>query len=224
MRKYPLVTNEFYHIVNRSIAKFKVFNNDNDYQRMINLIYYYQNGKTAISYSRYIQLPDNLQKTILKNLRKNKQDQIVRIVAYCLMPTHIHLLLQQKQDNGIQWYMSNILNGYSRFFNIAHKRKGPLWESRFKNILVDNDSQLLHLTRYIHLNPSSANITKKPEDWKWSSYDEYLTRKDSVNSISNHYDIINLKPGEYRHFVEDRIHYQKQLSEIKYLTLENYTG
>jgi putative transposase len=79
------------------------------------------------------------------------------------MPTHIHLVLRQLKDGGISKFMSNILNSYSRYFNIKHNRKGPLWEGRFRKVLVGSDEQLLHLTRYVHLNPVTACLVDKPK-------------------------------------------------------------
>ena len=70
--------------------------------------------------------------------------------------------------------MRRLLNSYTRYFNEKIKRKGPLWEGRFKKVLVNSDEQLLHLTRYVHLNPVSAGIVEKPEDWPCSSYREYI--------------------------------------------------
>ncbi len=78
------------------------------------------------------------------------------------MPTHIHLILKQLKEDGISAYMSKILNSYTCYFNRRTKRKGPLWESRFKRVEVTSDEQLLHLTRYIHLNPVTAHIVEEP--------------------------------------------------------------
>lgn len=111
-------------------------------------------------------------------------------------------------------------NSYSHYFNNRHKRKGPLWESKFKNIRVETVEQLLHLTRYIHLNATSAGLVDNPEDWRWSSYNEYLVGEENICRFK---DIINIDTKDYREFVEDRKDYQKEISRIKALLLENYT-
>ena len=140
------------------------------------------------------------------------------------MPTHFHLLLKQLKGNGISKFLSLIENSYTRFFNLTHRRKGPLWESRFKSVHIDTDEQLLHLTRYIHLNPTSAKLVNKPEQWKFSSYYEYLERKPSKSDICRFSDIISLNAKQYKEFVEDRISYQQELSLVKKYLLDNYTG
>jgi len=89
--------------------------------------------------------------------------------AYCLMPNHYHLLLETPQgelSRGMQW-----LNGvYTQAFNRRHHRLGHLLQGRFKAILVEKESYLLELARYVVLNPVRAGLTKRPEAWRWSSY------------------------------------------------------
>jgi putative transposase len=133
----------------------------------------------------------------------------VDIIAFSFMPTHIHLILKQLEDNGISNYMSRILNSYSRYFNIKHDRSGPLWECRFKNKHIEDDEQLLHTTRYIHLNPTTANLVDKPEDWEFSSYNEFI--KPYTRKICNSDVLPDFTPEKYKEFVDDQISYQKDL-------------
>lgn len=89
--------------------------------------------------------------------------------AYCLMDNHYHLLIETPVGNlskGMQ-----LLNGvYTQKFNRIHKRVGHIFQGRFKGILVDKDSYLLELSRYIVLNPVRAKMVALPHEWKWSSY------------------------------------------------------
>jgi len=221
MRKNPLVAGEIYHIFTRSIADFKVFNETGDFERMKHLVRYYQ-VKNDVKFSNFIDLKIVLKEGVdnsLELLLKDKE-KLVQVIAYCLMQTHIHLILKQLAKNGIPKYMKDILNSYSRYFNIRHRRKGPLWESRFKSALVDSDEQLLHLTRYIHLNPSTAKLVEKPEDWKFSSYSEYLSRENNITSFCQFNDILDIEPTSYRRFVNDRISYQRELTKIKNLKID----
>lgn len=210
-----LVKGSVYHVINRSIARYQVFNTDNDYLRMIQLLRFYQKQDPPTKFSQFLRSEsaqnigfDQYFQMILKDYEK-----LVEIIAYCIMPNHIHLVLKQLKENGISIFMSNVLNSYTRYFNLLHKRKGPLWESRFKHILVDKDEQLLHLTRYIHLNPCSANMVKKPELWEYSSYLEYL--KPNNDNITCYNDLMEIDPKDYQKFVNDRKDYQRQLSIIK---------
>lgn len=222
-RKQPLVAGQYYHIFSRSIAQFIVFNNDNDYTRMLNGLMLYRFLNFNYKYSRFRELDKNKQDDILNGL-ENKSPVLIKIVAYCIMPTHIHLILKQSTDSGISQYMSKILNSYSRYFNTKHQRVGPLWAGRFKSVLVDNDEQILHLTRYIHLNPASAGLVENPEDWKFSSYLEYINRDNKTKRICEFGDILDFTPENYKKFVEDRKSYQQQLSLIKNILIDDYSG
>jgi len=220
IRKEKLVTGEIYHIFNRSIANFEIFNSATEFLRMKNVIRYYQIKKPCLRFSLFIEPAikqgfDNY----LMSMAQGKE-KLVNIVAYCIMPTHIHLILRQLKENGISIFTGNILNSYSRYFNTKHRRKGPLWEGKFKNILVKTDEQLLHLTRYIHLNPVTANLVNKPENWTTSSYREYLLELNNKEGVCCYNDILNINPISYRKFVEDRIAYQKELATIKGLLLD----
>ena len=181
---------------------------------------YYQRKNLPQKFSDFIEnLSDQELREKLKGLIEEK-DKLVDIVAYSLMPTHIHFILKQLDDAGISRFMSNLLNSYTRYFNLTHGRKGPLWQGRFMSILVERDSQLLHLTRYVHLNPTTAGIVNRPEDWSYSSYREYLKTIPPEEQMCAYADLIDLSPQDYRKFVEDRISYQKELAVIKHLTLE----
>ena len=221
-RKEPLVNNHYYHIFSRSIAKYEIFNNSEDYQRIVNILDLYRYADFNYKYSGFNELSIINQGAIWASLRKT-ENYLIEIAAYCLMPTHIHLLLKQVADHGITKYMAKVLNSYSRYFNIRHKRTGPLWASRFKSVLVSDDEQLLHLTRYMHLNPTSAGLVKAPEDWPHSSYLEYIGR-DKLEDICSFSDLIDLTPKEYKKFVLDRKSYQRGLTRIKNILIDNYTG
>jgi len=218
-RKDELVNNEFYHICSKSIAGYIIFNNDREFFRMLALLKYYQIEVVPARFSHFIKnigikgFDAKFEKSF------DKKNRLVRIVAYCLMPTHVHLILEQLKDEGISRYMSNVLNSYSRYFNTLHKRKGPLWQGRFKSILVDGEEQLVHLTRYIHLNPTTSQIVRAPQEWIYSSYREYLERNDE-QKFCLFDDVLEISAGEYKKFCEDRISYQQELAKIKSLVLE----
>jgi putative transposase len=137
------------------------------------------------------------------------------------MPTQIHLILKQVKDGGIKKFLGLISQSYSQYFNSRHARKGPLWEGRFKNILIKNDEQLLHLTRYVHLNPVTSFLTNDPGDWKYSSYREYAGEIDIDKRLCSFEDILKIDKVSYKKFVSDQIDYQRQLAIIKKVVLED---
>lgn len=218
IRKIPLVTNETYHIFNKSIAGYEIFNTKEEFLRIVEVIKHYQPAKTKIRFSKREEIKND--DSISPLPRLPQENKLVEIIAYCIMPTHIHLILKQTVDKGISTFMSLISNSYSRYFNLKHKRKGPLWENEFKNVLITSDEQLLHLTRYIHLNPVSAFIVNRPGEWTASSYKEYLGEVADAQKICNFENLLNIVPSSYREFTEDRISYQRELAQIKHLILE----
>jgi len=176
LAKVRLVTGNIYHIFNKSIAGFKIFNNDTEFTRMLDSIKFYQN-RNSLKFSDFIRREEDY-RAKLNDLLFSNREKFVDIIAYCLMPTHFHLILKQSRDSGISLFLNNTLNSYTRFFNSKHNRKGPLWEGRTKKILLETDEQLMHLTRYIHLNPVTSYLVDNPEDWQFSSYKEYITDND----------------------------------------------
>lgn len=99
--------------------------------------------------------------------------------AYCLMPNHYHLLIKTPDANVSQGMKQ--LNGvYTKRFNKKHSRIGHLFQGRFKGIIVEKDSHLLELCRYIALNPVKTNLAALPHQWPWSSYKEIITNKQII--------------------------------------------
>jgi len=215
IRRFPLVRGEVYHVFNKSIAGYRIFNNDTEFIRMKEVVSYYQWEVRETKFSRW---RNTKNKGIVE--RNAKDDKLIDIIAYCVMPTHFHLILKQLKDKGISVFMSQISNSYTRYFNLKHKRKGPLWEKEFQNVLVSTDEQFLHLTRYIHLNPVTAFLADKPEDWPVSSYREFLEEVEDGEKICSFKNILDITPKQYKTFVDDRISYQRGLGKIKHLILE----
>jgi putative transposase len=215
-KKRVFAVGSFYHIMTKSIAGYQIFRFETDYERMLQIMQYYSYEDVPIRFSYYKRLKDD--KHQKKAADFDKLDKLVDIISYCLMPTHIHLLLTPLKENGISLYMKNLLNSYTRYFNTRNNRKGPLWQSRFKDVIVENDEQLLHLTRYIHLNPTTSGFVDKPEDWKYSSYNEFIG--ENKKHICKFNDYLDIDPKIYKEFVESRIDEQKELAFIKSLALE----
>ena len=216
-RRNPLLNGHIYHIFTKSIAGFKIFKSNLDYERIKNLFKYYRIQNAPLKYSAFVEIKNKEEFNQNKNIAT---EYLVEIIAYCCMTTHIHLILKQLKKDGISIFMGNVLNSYTRYFNNKTKRKGPLWESRFKNVVVESDEQLLHLTRYIHLNPTTANLVNEPHDWKFSSYKEFLGEIQEQERICNYSECLNIDPSDYKEFVTSRISIQQELSKIKGLCLE----
>jgi putative transposase len=220
-RLVPLVNENYYHVVNRGIAEIPAFQNRWNYKRFVSYLSYYQNIDVPGRFSFFLQLSKNERIKILSEMKKEKHFY-VDIIAYCLMPTHFHLLLKQTVDNGISIFMSKITNSYTRYFNVKNGRKGSLFQGNFKAVKIDNENQLLHVSRYIHLNPYSSGIIKSLSEidkYDHSSLSEYLHLNGNMcqkNVILSYFN----KSYSYKDYVFDRAEYQKELEFIKHLVLE----
>jgi putative transposase len=162
--------NGFYHIYNRGVEKRDIFVTEQDY-------------KVFLKYLKEIlSKPPDINKIItiftlqgasfkgIPRQPKNYFDQ-VKLLAYCLMPNHFHLIIQQTEKFLIEKFMRSLATRYSMYFNKKYHRVGKLFQGHYKAVLIDNDNYLLHLSRYIHLNPQE--YTKDLIN-AYSSYAEYL--------------------------------------------------
>lgn len=220
-RKTPLVTGEIYHIFNRSIARQPIFTTQLHYQRMIELIQFYIFQKPPIRFSYYNRLQMKQKNNFFENLVKNHKHQ-VEIYAYCIMPNHLHFLLKQTEENGISKFLSNIQNSYAKYHNTKHDRSGSLFQELFKGVHIETDEQLLHVMRYIILNPYTGHMVKELSDlerYQWTSFPEYMgKRKSFVNTemISG----LFRSTEKLKQFIFNQADYQKMLDKIKHLILE----
>lgn len=207
-RKQPLANGQYYHVFNRGVAKLPTFINPNDYKRFVETVLYYQLADAKPRYSFYN-----------SRIQLDTKNKLVELIAYSLMPNHFHLLIKQNTDDGISNFVRKLCNSYTRYINIKHKRSGPLFQGRFKAIMVDSNEQLVHLSRYIHLNPLVGYVTKNLESYPWSSYLEYINgskgfcEKDIILGQFK-------SKEEYRDFILDQESYGKELELIKHQLID----
>lgn len=209
-RQTFFVNNNFYHIFNRGVEKRIIFKSNPDYQRFLATAYYYQFAGPKPKFSTH---------TRFRQQDFHAKPRIVEIVCYCLMPNHFHLILRQLKTNGIQEFMKKVLNSYTKYFNTKYKRSGHLFQGAFKDVPIEKDEHLLHLSRYIHLNPYAAGITNKPEQFAYSSYQGYL--ETPAGEIAAHPILQFFKTTQqYKQFARDQKDYARNLETIKHLLIE----
>jgi putative transposase len=157
----------YYHIYNRGVAKQNIFNDSQDYKFFLCYI------KEALSPSKKEEVSFSLRGRTFKALKRPVRNfnQTISLIAYCLMPNHFHLLLQQIEKRSMTSFMRSVITRYAKYFNKKYDRIGTICQGKFKAVLIENDRYLLHLSRYIHLNPSeyTKDITKA-----YSSYADYI--------------------------------------------------
>lgn len=220
-RKVPLLNGEIYHIFNRGVEKRTTFVTSRDYERSIQTMDYYLIQNPPIRFSYFLRISKEAQSFVVEKLQL--LNKLVDILAFCLMPNHFHFLLRQRCDGGISKFVANFTNSYTKYFNTKNNRVGPLFQGTFKAVQIKDDQQLMHVSRYIHLNPVSSFVIEpnKLENYAWSSYLDYIQQREAemIDTIT----VLSLfkEKETYRDFVLDQIDYTRSLEEIKHLTLED---
>ena len=164
--------------------------------------------------------PENY-KFLLTRVKDNSSKFDITVVAYCLMPNHYHFLLRQDGEHTIGKFIQGIFNSYTKAFNKAFNRKGTLFEGPFKALLVEKETHLLHLCRYIHRNPLEAGLVTSLDDWPYSNYLEWVGRRSGnlydEKFVQNHF----VTSDEYESFVLDYFPSKSVNQTIQTLSLEN---
>lgn len=143
----------------------------------------------------------------LKRILKTKKLFNYDIYAYCLMSNHVHMVIKIQND-FLSKAIQSLTASYAQYFNKKYKRKGPFVQNRFKSKNVENQKYFLEVCRYVHRNPEKSYIAKT-EDYKWSSYKEYIGKERLINKkILLHY---------YNDDLNEFIKYTKNISDIEEL-------
>lgn len=218
-RVTPLVNGEIYHIFNRSIARQPIFTQTKEFQRFIEVIDFYRFKNPPARFSHYNRLTSEQKRIMLDSLYGSGSD-LVEIYVYSLMNNHFHLLVKQIKDNGIKLLISQIQNSYAKYFNTRNDRTGSLFQEMFKAVRIETDEQLIHVARYIHINPVTSFEIKNMEElaqYPWTSFVDYMGRRElallTKGVIMNHF----IDKEELKQFTMDQIDYQRTIEKIKHL-------
>ena len=166
-RKKEFYQGGYYHIYNRGASRGSIFFSEENYLHC------------------------------LKLMKKYLEHYNISLIVYCLMPNHYHFILRQDSEKSISFFMRDIFNSYVQAVNHQQHCTGALFEGRFKHIHIEKDEYVLHLCRYIHLNPVNANLVSSPADWKFSNYLDWIGKrngqltdidfmKDNFNTCENY--------------------------------------
>jgi len=220
VREFTFQNRSIYHVFNKTIENKKIFFGNPYCSIFLEIVKYYRSSNALISFSRLKDLKAALCQKLIEKTCIEASYQI-HILAYCLMPTHFHMLIEQTADEGIQKSMGKILNSFTRYYNRKNHRIGPLFLPRFKAVQITSDSQLMHVSRYIHLNPYSSKIVKEKKsimNYPYSSFSDYLNNR---NSMCMHKEpILSLfsnKPSLYKSFVMQNADHQQMLEHAKHV-------
>lgn len=220
-RRLKIVPGEIYHVFNRSVARQPIFLTTKDYQRGLDVLKFYIYRRPPLSFSHYKRLSSEERQNFLESLNKLTEKQ-VELFAFCLMPNHFHLLIKEITEGGITNLLKNFQNSYAKYFNILSNRSGALFQSQFKLVRIETDEQLIHVARYVHLNPLTSYVINKAEqldNYAWCSFSEYLNNQPQIISKKL---ILSLFPSveAFKQFTYNQIDHQRKLNKIKHLAIE----
>ena len=178
--------NGYYHIYNRGVEKREIFLDDQDYH-------------VFLSYLKiYLSPVDDLEKVSPSKKLKNYYGE-VELLCYCLMSNHYHMIIKQHSSTAIIGFIRCVSTKYAMYFNKKYKRSGHLFQGVYRAVTIDSEPQLVHLSRYIHLNPDPAGLLQYP----YSSLHNYLGK--IKQTWINHEEIMSLfskiSPNPYLSFL-----------------------
>lgn len=184
-----------YHILFRGINRQNLFEEEKDYEKMLEII------------------------------KEVKEEKGFRIHGYCLMTNHVHLFICEKETGDIKKIMHKILTKYVGWYNYKYSRSGTLIGNRYKSEPIEDESYYLNLLRYIHQNPIKSGISQNMEDYKWSSYSEYI-KKSAKEIVDTEVFLLMFSEEEkraielFKEFHEENETLDFYISETKKLTDE----
>ena len=203
MRDLVFTNGEYYHIFIRGVDKRKIFIRKHHYEKFIATIEHLMHFGTA-------------QQHVITRQNQAFQKKL-SLICYCLMPNHYHFLIRQLEDEAISDFMHRLNTSYTKNFNLDRRRTGRLFEHTFKAVHIENEDQLLHVSRYIHLNPLVACLIDDLNIFFWSSFLEYIGKRESV--FCEKREILQYFPDnscqKYREYVIDYVDYARSLQQIK---------
>lgn len=206
----------FYHVYNRGVDKRKIFKIKNDY---VVFLHFLKEYLLPLDHPELKKLQETWSRRKPINCYKD-----IKLLSYCLMPNHFHLFVEQKSQNGLKTFMQALATNYSMYFNRKYNRIGPLFQGRYKAVLIENEAYYLHISRYIHNNPRELFTRVRPlQNYSFSSYKDYLGKRkcDWLNTKQILISFKNKRTGinSYQEFIEE-FDEEKDLDEIADLTLE----
>lgn len=203
---------EFYHVFNHSVASIPIFKGTRECVIFLDCLKFYLQSNPPTKFSTY--------RKSRQSFPVKLEEKLANIINYCIMPDHFHFTLKEERQHGIKQFVQKISNSFAHYFSLKYKRRGHVFEDKFKAVHIETEEQLIHLSRYIHLNPVTSYLVEKPEDYPYSSYKIYIKRESS--DIIDSSPILNNFSAKlaYQEFVLSQKDYQRTLGEIKHLLFE----
>jgi REP-associated tyrosine transposase len=142
-----------YHVINRGNCRQEVFHKDSDFQAFVSL------------------------------LREAREKHPVKLMAYCLMSNHFHLLLSPEKADDLSKFMQWLMTSHVRRYHRHYRTSGHVWQGRYKSFIVEEDGHLLTVARYVEGNPVRINLVPSADEWPWSSHGERLNGGNLIDGL-----------------------------------------
>jgi putative transposase len=175
-----LADDSIYHVINRGNGGQVVFQKDKDYEVFVNL------------------------------MKEAKIRYAIKIFAYCLMPNHFHIVVMPHQSEDLSKWMQWLLTSHVRRFHKHYGTSGHIWQGRYKSFLIQKDSHLLTVLKYVEGNPLRAGLVNSANNWLWSSHGESIHKGD--HSLIDEVPVE--LPKEWSKFVNESIS-EKELEKLR---------
>lgn len=183
-RRPEYLASHYYHIYNRGADKAVIFREDENY------IF------------------------VLRKMKRYSQALDLTMIAYCLMPNHYHFLIRQDGDQPAGLLPQRVFNSYAKAYNKRYGRSGTLFEGPYRVRLVDEETYVRHLCRYIHASPVKDGLVARLEDWPYSNYLEWMGLRSGTlfdrEFVQDHFE----SPASYREFVLDYVALRRLPQEL----------
>ncbi len=189
------ISESYYHVYLRGVNRFNVFLSDDEKEYFLYLLGRHLSVKPVTTKNGY---------------KYPHYRDGVELVTYCVMDNHFHLLLFQLEVGTMTRLMQSVLNAFNAYYRSKHDWRGPLFESRFKASRIDTESYLLHVSRYIHLNPRSW------KKYKYSSFHHIEAGSEPEWLETTKLLELHASRKSYKKFVSDYEDNKKMLAEIKH--------
>jgi len=166
---------------------------------------------------KYIFKKDDDKQVFYTRLRETLSKSSLQVYAWCILSNHFHLLIQTGKTS-ISEFMRRFLTGYAVNYNKRHKRKGYLFQNRYKSIVCDKDEYLMPLIRYIHLNPVKAKMIKiqQLKEYCWTGHKEIIKKEKGVVAVDEVLAYFGRNEGaaqkEYERYVEEGVSQKEDFS------------
>lgn len=161
-------TGNIFHVYNRGNNKEKIFFDKQDYRAFL-----FRLG-LCLGFSEEELNKEKLTSMPYSRIRITAMEKgNFKLHAFCLIPNHFHLLVEQITDVPVSNLILKLCTSYARYINKKHERVGHVFQDKFKAVLIENNPQLMWTSAYIHMNPVKDKLAKHPSEYFWSSYNDY---------------------------------------------------